>query len=272
MVSNSWRANNGNELLHNLRRWLIARDPNCWGSLQGLGIARLNQGSLGKAETAFTEAAEIVPDQAEAHGYRGMALLALARWEEAAEAYERSIELAPDTFASHEAHAKAVYELGRWDDAIAACRRAIELKPDVASVHFRLGQACLKRVRLSDAVEAFRGAIEVAPEMVDCYEFLGRALVTLGQKQEAIDLVRQASEQVPNAKSRLGALRAELGIFDGQEIGAVDWYHTIDLGAGIVTPGMFDHRGTLDLYRLPDRMDGLRVLDVATWDGFWGRP
>lgn len=52
-------------------------------------------------------------------------------------------------------------------------------------------------------------------------------------------------------------------------ISAVDWYHTIDLGGGVVTPGTFDHRAILESYRLPDRMDGLRVLDVATWDGFW---
>ena len=52
-------------------------------------------------------------------------------------------------------------------------------------------------------------------------------------------------------------------------ISAVEWYHTIDLGGGVVTPGVFDHRPILESYRLPDRMDGLRVLDVATWDGFW---
>ena len=53
------------------------------------------------------------------------------------------------------------------------------------------------------------------------------------------------------------------------DIAGIDWYHTIDLGSGIVTPGMFDHRPLLESYRLPDRMDGLRVLDIATWDGFW---
>ena len=53
------------------------------------------------------------------------------------------------------------------------------------------------------------------------------------------------------------------------EIAAVEWYHTIDLRNGVVTPGVFDHKPILHSYRLPDRMDGLRVLDVATWDGFW---
>ena len=47
------------------------------------------------------------------------------------------------------------------------------------------------------------------------------------------------------------------------------WYHTIDLAPGVVTPGWFDMRPYVDRYGLPARMDGLRVLDVGTWDGFW---
>jgi len=48
-----------------------------------------------------------------------------------------------------------------------------------------------------------------------------------------------------------------------------DWYHTIDLGNGLKTAGAFDHGPILDRYNLPARLDGLRVLDVATYDGFW---
>ena len=49
----------------------------------------------------------------------------------------------------------------------------------------------------------------------------------------------------------------------------IEWYHTIDLGNGVVTPGWFDLRPHLHQYPLPERMDGMRVLDVATFDGFW---
>ena len=47
------------------------------------------------------------------------------------------------------------------------------------------------------------------------------------------------------------------------------WYHTIDLGNGQVTPGWFDMRPYVKHYGLPERMDGMRVLDCGTWDGFW---
>jgi tRNA (mo5U34)-methyltransferase len=49
----------------------------------------------------------------------------------------------------------------------------------------------------------------------------------------------------------------------------LSWYHTIDLGDGLVTEGWFDLRSHVRYYGLPERMDGMRVLDIGTWDGFW---
>lgn len=47
------------------------------------------------------------------------------------------------------------------------------------------------------------------------------------------------------------------------------WYHTLELGDGVVTRGMFDHRPALDRYLLPADLSGMRCLDVGTMDGFW---
>jgi tRNA (mo5U34)-methyltransferase len=49
----------------------------------------------------------------------------------------------------------------------------------------------------------------------------------------------------------------------------LDWYHTIELGPGVVTEGLYDLRPYVHRYGLPERMDGLRALDVGTFDGFW---
>jgi tRNA (mo5U34)-methyltransferase len=54
-----------------------------------------------------------------------------------------------------------------------------------------------------------------------------------------------------------------------EEIGRLGWYHTLELAPGVTTPGMFDLRGHIPRYGLPERLDGMRVLDVGTWDGFW---
>jgi SAM-dependent methyltransferase len=54
-----------------------------------------------------------------------------------------------------------------------------------------------------------------------------------------------------------------------QAVAAVpDWYHTIDLPGGVSTPGFVDWRGHAGRV-VPGDLDGLRVLDVGTFDGFW---
>ena len=54
-----------------------------------------------------------------------------------------------------------------------------------------------------------------------------------------------------------------------ERVAAQSWYHTIDLGGGIVTPGWFDTRAVAGKVPLPASLAGLRCLDVGTWDGFW---
>jgi tRNA (mo5U34)-methyltransferase len=47
------------------------------------------------------------------------------------------------------------------------------------------------------------------------------------------------------------------------------WYHQIDLGDGVRTPGHFRMADFLPHYHFPDRMDGMRVLDVGASTGFF---
>ena len=54
-----------------------------------------------------------------------------------------------------------------------------------------------------------------------------------------------------------------------QEVDRYRWYHTHDLGDGVVTKGMFDHRPAVDQYMIPADLSGKRCLDVGTMDGFW---
>jgi tRNA (mo5U34)-methyltransferase len=54
-----------------------------------------------------------------------------------------------------------------------------------------------------------------------------------------------------------------------EKISGQEWYHSIDLGHGVITPGFVDHRDQLPYYALPASLRGKRVLDVATFDGYW---
>ena len=52
-------------------------------------------------------------------------------------------------------------------------------------------------------------------------------------------------------------------------VAAATWYHTIDLGDGLVTPGVYDLRPALERLPLPTSLAGKRCLDVGTRNGFY---
>lgn len=54
-----------------------------------------------------------------------------------------------------------------------------------------------------------------------------------------------------------------------QELRSVEWYHSIRLPDGSVTPGRFDTLDELRRVPLPASLEGRRCLDVGTADGFW---
>ncbi len=47
------------------------------------------------------------------------------------------------------------------------------------------------------------------------------------------------------------------------------WFHIMDLGDGIVTPGVDKCAKKMHHYGLPERLDGLTVIDIGAYDGFW---
>jgi tRNA (mo5U34)-methyltransferase len=50
---------------------------------------------------------------------------------------------------------------------------------------------------------------------------------------------------------------------------AIRWYHSIDLGGGVVTQGIDDTPLRLARLDLPPSLAGLTVLDIGAWDGFF---
>lgn len=67
---------------------------------------------------------------------------------------------------------------------------------------------------------------------------------------------------MPRTPAQIAALEARIA-------GIKSWYHRIDLGDGIETPGHFRMADYLPHYHLPERLDGMRVLDVGASTGFF---
>ena len=57
-----------------------------------------------------------------------------------------------------------------------------------------------------------------------------------------------------------------------ERIKSRQWYHSIDVEDGLVTPGahsVAELRHALERLQLPARLDGLSVLDIGAWDGYF---
>jgi tRNA (mo5U34)-methyltransferase len=54
-----------------------------------------------------------------------------------------------------------------------------------------------------------------------------------------------------------------------QRVSELEWYHTLELAPGVVTPGWFDLRGMPAKMPFPASLQGKRCLDIGTFDGFW---
>src|SRR5260370_31760616 len=54
-----------------------------------------------------------------------------------------------------------------------------------------------------------------------------------------------------------------------QRVAGVKWFHTIDFGQGIVSPGDDDSPGKLKSLQIPRDLSGKTFLDIGAWDGFF---
>jgi tRNA (mo5U34)-methyltransferase len=54
-----------------------------------------------------------------------------------------------------------------------------------------------------------------------------------------------------------------------RQVEQLEWFHSIDLGHGITTPGTDDSSDKLSRLDLPEDLSGRRVLDIGAYDGFF---
>jgi tRNA (mo5U34)-methyltransferase len=74
------------------------------------------------------------------------------------------------------------------------------------------------------------------------------------------------AEQFAHDSAAFNRRAAELGLGD---VSRFYWYHTVDLPNGLVTPGLYDFRATYSCFGFPEKIHGLRVLDVGSATGFF---
>lgn len=140
----------------------------------------------------------------------GIALVELARYEEAEQAFAKAIDLCP-------MHKRQIpfsqmghlfREAGDYDQAAAWYRRAIEADPDDATYHIFLGAVLAKQGRLLEAEDVHRTAIACVEGCIDeAYLNLGFILRARERFAEAADCFREAIRLDPNYRPARRALR-----------------------------------------------------------------
>ncbi len=54
-----------------------------------------------------------------------------------------------------------------------------------------------------------------------------------------------------------------------EQMNKIQWFHRIDLGNGVITPGIDDTPTKLEQVHFPADLTGKTVLDIGAWDGFF---
>jgi len=164
------------------------------------------------------------------------------------------------------------YREGRFDEAVCRLGEALaegqtsELWNDWAVAQSACGRAV-------DAEQGFRRALECDPRDGQAAANLGALLAQSGQLEAAMGMFERAllghnidSAESATVKNRLAQCRMDLV---RAEVPKIKWWHSINLGNGIVTPGAYDASSLLDRIALPERLDGLSVLDIGARDGYF---
>ena len=51
------------------------------------------------------------------------------------------------------------------------------------------------------------------------------------------------------------------------EVSALSWFHRIDLGHGVTTPGIDNTPSKIRKMHIPKRLEGKTVIDIGAWNG-----
>jgi tetratricopeptide (TPR) repeat protein len=204
----SGRLDEAEERLQGLLRRRPA-DGTLW---KFLSVALVRQGK--EALPALRRAAELLPDDAEAHANLGAALHDSRQWEAALASLRRSLDLEPRNPGALVDAANALRALGRPREALPLYLASLPLDPRSAEAHNNLGNAYLELGQPAEAVDHYRRALGIKPHDAQIHCNLGSALWAQGQRPEAVVSYRQALALNPSfveALNNLGAVLRELG-------------------------------------------------------------
>lgn len=179
-----------------------------------LGVALQDAGDFSNAEFAYRHALKLNPDYADAYGNLGILLQQFDRQQEAEACYRQTLRLAPDNVAAHSNLGVILHNAGNLTAATNHYREAIRLDPNNAGAHNNLGNTLLAQHRYAEAESCYRTALHLNPDYADAHYNLANALKDLLRLNEAVASYQAALQRQPEnacAHNNLGILLLTLG-------------------------------------------------------------
>jgi tetratricopeptide (TPR) repeat protein len=174
-----------------------------------LSVALMRQGK--DALPALRRAAELLPQDAEAHANLGSALHARGQWDAALASLRHSLTLQPRNPEALVEAGDAQRALGSPREAIILYQEALRLDARRAEAHHNLGNAFLDLNQPGEAARCYRATLALKPDDAQVLCNLGNALRQTGQIEEAMTCTQRAIALAPAlsmAHNNLGLLLA----------------------------------------------------------------
>ena len=142
-----------------LARTMTARFPQHGLAWKVLGAALMEMERVDEALPPMQKAAELSPQDAEAHNNLSNALHALGRFDQAEASCRLALAIRPDFAEAHNNLSNALFALDRPEEAEASCQQALAIRPDFFAAHNNLGNVLYRLGRLDEAETRFRRAL-----------------------------------------------------------------------------------------------------------------
>lgn len=132
------------------------------GFNRGIQLARFLRSATTGAEEKIILKAN--PFSSEVWKFRGVALSALERYEEAISSYDRALEIRPDDYDAWCYRGNTLSDQRHYEEAIASYDKALEINPDVDRAWLNRGIGLGKLGRYEEAVASFNRVLEISPK------------------------------------------------------------------------------------------------------------
>ncbi len=143
------------------------------------------QGKYDDAVTAYSQAIEMEPTNAEFYYGRGNVYLKKGLYQSAALDFDKAIQLDPDMALAYNGRGVAYGGQMQYDKAIVDFNKAIELDPDLAVAYDNRGLMYRDKYEYETSIIDFTRAIELDPNLAKAYFNRGLAYGRIGQTDKA---------------------------------------------------------------------------------------